>query len=91
MNASGRSTYRSGTRPHPSGPTSSTSSADPQGGRQTTVTEIESRLRSWLLRELKIPLSTLSYTELRLIAEGKREEARRLHARGLNTLTPPRF
>jgi hypothetical protein len=48
--------------------------------------EIESRLRSWLLRELKMPLSTLSYTELRLIAEGKREEARRLHAHGLNTL-----
>jgi hypothetical protein len=49
--------------------------------------EVESRLRSWLLRELKIPLHTLSYTELRLIAEGKREEARRIHAHGINTLT----
>jgi hypothetical protein len=50
--------------------------------------EIESLLRSWLLRECKLPLSTLSYTELRLIAEGKREEARRLHAYGLNLLMP---
>ena len=50
--------------------------------------EMESLLRSWLLRELKMPLSTLSYTELRLIAEGKREEARRFHAHGLNLLMP---
>ena len=50
--------------------------------------EIESRLRSWLLRELKIPLSTLSYTELRLIAEGRGEEARRIHAYSINTLMP---
>ena len=50
--------------------------------------ELESLLRSWLLRECKLPLSTLSYTELRLIAEGKREEARRLHAHGLNLLVP---
>jgi hypothetical protein len=40
------------------------------------------------LRECKLPLSTLSYTELRLIAEGKREEARRLYAYGLNLLMP---
>jgi hypothetical protein len=56
--------------------------------------EIESRLRSWLLRECKLPLYTLSYDELRLIAEGRHEEARRIHARGLDTLmhrtdTPP--
>ena len=48
--------------------------------------EIESRLRSWLLREFKMPLSTLSFDELRLIAEGKGAEARRIHARGLDTL-----
>jgi len=50
--------------------------------------ELESLLRSWLLRECKMPLHTLSYTELRLIAEGKHEEARRLHAHGLNLLMP---
>ena len=52
--------------------------------------EIESRLRSWLLREFKMPLSTLSYEELRLIAEGKGSEARRIHAHGLDILMPPR-
>ena len=52
--------------------------------------EIESRLRSWLLREFKMPLSALSYDELRLIAEGKGNEARRIHAHGLDTRTPPR-
>jgi hypothetical protein len=49
--------------------------------------EIESRLRSWLLRECKLPLNTLSYDELRLIAEGRYEEARRIHAHSVNTLT----
>jgi hypothetical protein len=56
--------------------------------------EVESRLRSWLLRVSGMPLHTLTYTELRLIAEGKIPEARRLHARGHDTLmrrleTPP--
>jgi len=41
--------------------------------------EIESRLRSWLLRECKMPLYTLSYEELRLIADGKIRDARRVH------------
>jgi hypothetical protein len=50
--------------------------------------EIESRLRSWLLRECKVPLGTLSYTELRLIAEGKREAARRIHAHSRNLIMP---
>jgi hypothetical protein len=48
---------------------------------------VESRLRSWLLRECGMPLNTLTYIELRLIAEGKRQEARRIHARGIDTLT----
>jgi hypothetical protein len=60
----------------------------PTRGKCPLRLEIESRLRSWLLRELKLPLSTLSYTELRLIAEGKREEARRIHAHGRNLLMP---
>ena len=33
-----------------------------------------------------MPLSTLSYGQLRLIAEGKSLEARRLHVRGHDTL-----
>jgi hypothetical protein len=48
--------------------------------------EIESRLRSWLLRVSGMPLHTLTYTELRLITEGKIPEARRLHVRGHDTL-----
>ena len=48
--------------------------------------EIESRLRSWLLRVSGMPLNTLSYTELRLITEGKIPAARRLHIRGRDTL-----
>ncbi len=48
--------------------------------------EIESRLRSWLLRVSGMPLNTLTYTQLRLIAEGKIPEARRLHVRGHDTL-----
>lgn len=47
--------------------------------------EIESKLRSWLLRECRVRLHTLSYEELRLIAEGKVREALRVHARGLDT------
>ena len=43
--------------------------------------EIESRLRSWLLRVSGMPLNTLTYTQLRLITEGKIPEARRLHIR----------
>jgi hypothetical protein len=48
--------------------------------------EVESRLRSWLLRVSGMPLHTLTYTELRLITEGKIPEARRLHVRGRDTL-----
>ncbi len=48
--------------------------------------EIESRLRSWLLRVSGMPLHTLTYTELRLITEGKIAEAKRLHVRGHDTL-----
>ena len=48
--------------------------------------EIESRRRSWLLRVCGMPLNTLTYTELRLITEGKILEAKRLHARGHDTL-----
>ena len=44
--------------------------------------EVESLLRSWLLRHCRVPLSTLSYDELRLIAEGKVREALRAHVRG---------
>ena len=47
--------------------------------------EIESRLRSWLLRVSGLPLHRLSYTELRLITEGKIAEAKRLHVRGHDT------
>jgi hypothetical protein len=48
--------------------------------------EIESRLRSWLLRVSGMPLHTLTYTQLRLITEGKIAEARRLHTHGHDTL-----
>ena len=48
--------------------------------------EIESRLRSWLLRVSGMPLNTLTYTQLRLITEGKITEAWRLHIRGHDTL-----
>ena len=48
--------------------------------------EVESLLRSWLLRECRVPLSTLSYLELRLIAEGKVREALRARVRGRDTL-----
>ena len=48
--------------------------------------EVESLLRSWLLRVGGMPLHTLTYTQLRLIAEGKSLEARRLHVRGHDTL-----
>ena len=37
--------------------------------------EIESRLRSWLLRVSGMPLHTLTYIELRLVTEGKIPEA----------------
>ena len=50
--------------------------------------EIESRLRSWLLRVSGMPLNTLTYTQLRLITEGNISEARRLHVRGHGTLMP---
>ena len=48
--------------------------------------EIESLLRSWLLRVSGLPLHTLTYTQLRLITEGKIPEAKRLHVRGHDTL-----
>ncbi len=56
--------------------------------------EIESRLRSWLLRVSGLPLHTLTYTELRLITEGKIAEAHRIHVCGRDILmhrteTPP--
>ena len=62
-----------------------------RNGRVTTAKcplrlEIESRLRSWLLRVSGMPLHTLTYTELRLITEGKIPEAKRLHVRGRDTL-----
>jgi hypothetical protein len=70
-----------------------------RNGRMTSAKcplrlEIESKLRSWLLRECGVPLHTLSYEELRLIAEGKVREALRIHVRRLDTLmhrtdTPP--
>jgi hypothetical protein len=47
--------------------------------------EAESRLRSWLLRVSGMPLHTLTYTQLRLITEGKIADARRLHIRGHDT------
>ncbi len=50
--------------------------------------EIESKLRSWLLRRCRVPLNTLSYEELRLVAEGKIREALRLHAQGIEALMP---
>lgn len=52
--------------------------------------EIESRLRAWLLDCYRIPLATLSFEELRLIAEGKAQEARRLHKRCSDVLMPRR-
>ena len=60
-------------------------------GRMTSVKcplrlEVESRLRAWLLRVSGMPLATLTYTELRLIAEGKIHEAHQLHIRGRDTL-----
>ena len=48
--------------------------------------EVESRLRAWLLRVSGLPLHTLTYTELRLITEGKIAEAKRLHVRGHDIL-----
>jgi hypothetical protein len=48
--------------------------------------EIESRLRSWLLRVSGMPLHTLTYTQLRLITEGKIAAAKRLHVRGHDIL-----
>jgi hypothetical protein len=48
--------------------------------------EIESLLRSWLLRVSGLPLNTLTYTQLRLITEGKITEARRIHIRGHDIL-----
>lgn len=56
--------------------------------------EIESKLRAWLLRTCRAPLSTLSFEELRLVAEGKIRDARRAHAGSIDTLmhrpdTPP--
>ena len=47
--------------------------------------EIESRLRSWLLRVSGMPLHTLTYAELRLITEGRIAEAKCLHVRGHDT------
>jgi hypothetical protein len=48
--------------------------------------EVESCLRAWLLRVSGLPLHTLTYTELRLITEGKIAEAKRLHVRGHDIL-----
>lgn len=50
--------------------------------------EIESRLRAWLLEHHRLPLRTLSFEELRLIAEGKGSAARRAHSRSLSILMP---
>jgi hypothetical protein len=62
-----------------------------RNGRMTSAKcplrlEIESLLRSWLLRVSGLPLNTLTYTQLRLITEGKIAAARRLHVRGHDTL-----
>jgi hypothetical protein len=62
-----------------------------RNGRMTSAKcplrlEIESRLRSWLLQVSGMPLHTLTYTQLRLITEGKIPEAKRLHIRGHDTL-----
>jgi hypothetical protein len=62
-----------------------------RNGRMTSAKcpirlEVESRLRSWLLRVSGMPLHTLTYTQLRLITEGKIAEAKRLHVRGHDTL-----
>lgn len=48
--------------------------------------EVESLLRSWLLRVSGLPLHTLTYTQLRLITEGKIDAAKRIHIRGHDTL-----
>ena len=48
--------------------------------------EIESKLRAWLLRTCRAPLNTLSFEELRLVAEGKIREARRAHAGSIDIL-----
>ena len=50
--------------------------------------EIESKLKAWLLQRCGVPLSTLSYEELRLVAEGKIREALRLHAHEIDILMP---
>jgi hypothetical protein len=48
--------------------------------------EIESRLRAWLLRHQRVPLSTLSFEELRLIAEGQSREALQVRTRSHDPL-----
>lgn len=48
--------------------------------------EVESKLRAWLLRKCRAPLSTLSFEELRLVAEGRIREARQAHASGRDTI-----
>src|SRR3954453_21094461 len=48
--------------------------------------EVETLLRSWLLRVSGMPLHTLTYTELRLITEGNITEAKRFHVRGHDPL-----
>lgn len=50
--------------------------------------EVESRLRAWLLRYHGMPLSTLSFEELWLIALGKGIDARRIHARKVDAVMP---
>jgi hypothetical protein len=62
-----------------------------RNGRMTSAKcplrlEIESRLRSWLLRVSGMPLNTLTYTQLRLITESNIQQAKRLHVRGHDTL-----
>jgi hypothetical protein len=47
---------------------------------------IESKLRAWLLEVCGLPLHTLSFDQLLLIAQGKECEAKRLHVRGHDTL-----
>ena len=44
--------------------------------------EIESKLKAWLLQRCGVPLSTLSYEELRLVAEGRTRDALRLMRTG---------
>jgi hypothetical protein len=43
------------------------------------------QLRAWLLRTYRMPLSTLSVAELRLIAEGKIREARQSRAGNIDS------